>query len=118
MIKLSFINEGKEFELVKLPVGGTLALSKYRSDNPDYTKDEMKKKLFDDRQIQQLKILIAWSVKNKFDKLDVDDIMQQMDAHCDLSEIVKIGNLVMKQNFPEGDKRDRPKDEEEKNKSG
>ena len=115
-IKLPFINGGKEFELPKLPVGGTLALAKYRSEFPDYTAEEAKKMLFDDRQIQQLKILVAWSIKNRFEDLDVGWIMDKMDAHCDLKEIVELGSKVMKQNFPEGEgsKRDRPKDEAEK----
>jgi len=116
-IKLPFVNDGKEFEIGKMPLGGMLALAKYRAEHPDRTKDELKKMPFDDRHIDQIKLMLAWTVKAKWNDLDVEELTRKMDLQMNLDELVSIGVKLLSINFGNADKkaaREPPTNEEEK----
>jgi hypothetical protein len=100
-ISLPFVNSGKEFEIDKMPLGGMLALAKYRAEHPDRTKDELKQMPFDDRHIDQIKLMLAWTVKRKFNELDITKLVEKMDVDMELDEITQIGMTLLKVNFPD-----------------
>jgi hypothetical protein len=111
--KIPFLNDGKEFELQKLNLGGREALLKFRAENPEPTLKEVDKRVYYLSQMK--KLMVVWTLKRTFKDRSIEELTGLIDEEMSIEDFEDLSNKILELNFGKIDKvADPPKNETEK----